>query len=78
MTVAEKQTLRRAAGSRHKNLNDFLIDSGLDAAAQTSSSQDGFELPERRWAAFLAALDNPPTQNPRLHELLLRKPKWEQ
>ena len=30
-----------------------------------------------QWAAFLAAFDNPPRQNPKLRKLLLRKPVWE-
>jgi len=34
-------------------------------------------LDDARWAAFLAALDEPPAENARLRVLPARKPAWE-
>ena len=36
-----------------------------------------FELDEARWAAFMAVLDAPVTDNSALRTLLARKPAWE-
>jgi hypothetical protein len=37
-----------------------------------------FVLDVERWDAFMAALDNPPKDNPGLRRLLARKPMWEE
>ena len=36
-----------------------------------------FTLDAERWDAFMAALDNPPKDNPGLRKLLAHKPVWE-
>ena len=36
-----------------------------------------FVLDQSRWNEFTAALDAPPSDNPRLRTLLARKPAWE-
>ncbi len=77
MTPSAKQTLQRAAAVTNKTLTEFLLDSGLHAAHDTLADRRTFVLDDQRWGAFLAALNAPPADNPRLRALLARKPAWE-
>jgi uncharacterized protein (DUF1778 family) len=49
----------------------------LAAAFDALADRRTFELDEKRWKEFMAALGAPPKDNPRLRELLARKPAWE-
>jgi uncharacterized protein (DUF1778 family) len=77
MTPAAKQLLQQAAAAAHKTLTEFLLDSGLHAAHDALADRRTFVLDERQWAEFIAALEAPPADNPRLSALLARKPAWE-
>jgi len=77
MTLSVKQLLQQAAAASHKTLTEFLIDSGLHAAHDTLADRRMFVLDDRQWEAFKAALDAAPADNPRLRELLARKPAWD-
>jgi uncharacterized protein (DUF1778 family) len=77
MSPSAKQTLMQAASATNKTLTEFLIDSGLRAAYNTLADRRTFVLDETRWDEFIAALDAPPADNPRLRALLHRKPAWE-
>ena len=78
MTPAAKRTLQRAAAVSHKTLTEFLLDTGLNAAMDTLADRRVFQLDDKRWKAFMAALAKPPKSNPRLRKLLARKPAWEE
>lgn len=77
MTPAAKRTLMQAATTAHKTLTEFLLDSGLHAAAETLADRRSFVLDDASWQQFMAELDRPPADNPRLRQLLARKPAWE-
>jgi uncharacterized protein (DUF1778 family) len=77
MTPAAKRTLQRAAAVTHKTLTEFLLDTGLNAALDTLADRRVFQLDQKRWDAFTAALAAPPKNNPKLQKLLARKPAWE-
>jgi uncharacterized protein (DUF1778 family) len=77
MTPSAKQTLQHAAAMSNKTLTEFLLDSGLHAAYETLADRRVFVLDDLRWAEFVAVLDAPPAENPRLRALLARKPAWE-
>ena len=77
MTPAAKRTLQRAAAMSNKSLTEFLLDSGLNAAHDTLTDRRVFQLDQKSWDAFMAALARPPKSNPRLRKLLARKPAWE-
>jgi uncharacterized protein (DUF1778 family) len=77
MTPSAKRTLQQAAALTHKTLTEFLLDSGLNSAVDTLADRRVFQLDDARWKAFMAALDAPPKNNPRLRKLLARKPAWE-
>jgi uncharacterized protein (DUF1778 family) len=77
MTPAAKRTLQHAAAITNKTLTEFLLDSGLSAALDALADRRVFQLDDKRWKAFMAALAAPPRSNPRLRKLLARKPAWE-
>lgn len=77
MTPAAKRTLMQAASAANKTLTEFLVDSGLQVAVETLADRRTFVLDDDHWQAFLAELDQPPADNPRLRQLLARKPTWE-
>jgi uncharacterized protein (DUF1778 family) len=77
MTPDAKRTLQRAAAVSNKTVTEFLVDAGLNAAFDALADRRVFQLDAKRWKAFMAALDNPPSDNPRLRRLLGRKPLWE-
>jgi len=77
MTPDAKRTLMQAAAAENKTLTEFLLDRGLQAAFETLADRRTFVLDDERWQAFVAELDRPPADNPRLQQLLMRKPAWE-
>ena len=76
MTPAAKRTLQQAAAVKNKTLTEFLLDSGLNAASDALADRRVFQLDAERWDAFIAALNEPPKENPELRKLLARKPRW--
>jgi uncharacterized protein (DUF1778 family) len=77
MTPSAKQILMQAASVTHKTLTEFLVDTGLRAAYDALADRRTFVLDDQRWREFVAALDAPPADNPRLRALLRREPAWE-
>jgi uncharacterized protein (DUF1778 family) len=77
MTPTAKQTLQRTAAATNKTLTEFLLDAGLNAALDALADRRVFQLDNKRWNAFMAALAAPPKTNPRLRKLLARKRAWE-
>ena len=77
MTPAAKRTLQQAAAVTNKTLTEFLLDTGLNAALDTLADRRVFQLDDKHWKAFMAALAAPPRNNPKLRKLLARKPAWE-
>jgi uncharacterized protein (DUF1778 family) len=77
MTATAKRTLQRAAAVANKSVSEFLLDSSLNAAFDMLADRRVFQLDEAQWAAFTAALDAPPRDNPRLRRLFALRPPWE-
>ncbi|MCE1170278.1 DUF1778 domain-containing protein [Azovibrio restrictus] len=65
-----KQLLQEAARSCHKNVSEFLLEAGINAANQALSDRRRFILDEAQWAQFQEALDRPVQAKPRLQQLL--------
>ncbi|MCE2860048.1 MAG: DUF1778 domain-containing protein [Oxalobacteraceae bacterium] len=65
-----KQLLQEAARVAHKNVSEFLLDAGINAANQTLADRTRFDLSEEQWLAFQSALDKPVTDKPKLKKLL--------
>jgi uncharacterized protein (DUF1778 family) len=65
-----KALLQRAAAVRHKSVTEFVLDSGLSAAAEALADRRQFELTDKQWRVFHAALDAPVRRKKRLEKLL--------
>ena len=65
-----KSLLKRAADVENKTLSAFLLDKGLEAAAETLAERREFRLSAKQYDAFVAALDAPVKPRPRLETLL--------
>ena len=65
-----KQLPQEAARAAHKNVSEFLLDAGIDAANQTLADRVRFELTPEKWLAFQAALDRPVKSKPKFKRLL--------
>ena len=68
--TAGEETLIKVAAERHGvNVTDFIIRSACEKAEETLSDQTHFVLNEAQWKQFMAALDRPPREKPRLRRL---------
>ena len=65
-----KQLLQEAARVAHKNVSEFLLDAGINAANQTLADRTRFELSPEKWLEFQVALDQPVSAKPKLRKLL--------
>jgi uncharacterized protein (DUF1778 family) len=77
MTPTAKRMLQSAAAATNKTLTEFVLGAGLNAALDTLADRRVFQLDDKDWEAFKAALAAPPNTNPKLGKLLARKAAWE-
>ena len=70
LTPTAKRALQDAAAVANKTVAAFVLDAGLAAAIDAHLVRRLFGVDEPRLAAFMAALDTPPEDNPRLCMLL--------
>lgn len=66
-----KETIHSAAAAAHRSVSDFVLESALIQAEQILADRQRFTLDPAQWDAFLAALDQPAREIPRLTTLLL-------
>lgn len=69
LSVEAKRTLHAAAQASHRSVSQFVLESALARAEETLADRQRFELDAERWVAFMAALDAPPRDLPRLRRL---------
>ena len=69
LTPAAKETLQAAAKAAHRSVSEFVLESALARAADALADRQRFGLDADRWAAFIAALDAPPRELPRVQRL---------
>jgi uncharacterized protein (DUF1778 family) len=65
-----KWMLKRAASVERKTVSAFILEKGLEAAAETLADRREFSLNAKQYDAFVAALDNPTKPRPRVETLL--------
>jgi len=68
-TASEETLIKVAAERQGVNVTDFIMRSACESAEQALSNQTRFVLDEKQWKAFMAALDRPPKDKPRLRRL---------
>ena len=72
-TPTIKALLQRAAAFSHKNVTEFLLEAGTNAAEEALVDRRLFRLDDARWQAFQDVLDRPVRSKPRLAKLLAEK-----
>jgi uncharacterized protein (DUF1778 family) len=69
LSLAAKARLSAAAEAKHQSVSQFVLESALGRADEALAGRHRFSLDAERWAAFMAALDAPPRNLPRLEGL---------
>ena len=72
-TPNTKALLQRAAASSRKDVTEFLLEAGINAAENALIDRRMFRPDERRWRTFQDILDRPVVDKPRLARLLAEK-----
>jgi uncharacterized protein (DUF1778 family) len=75
--ATQRALIERAARQANKSISDFVRDAAIQEAESTLLDTTRIELDPAAWEQFTAALDAPPTDNPRLRDLMTRKAPWE-
>lgn len=65
-----KLLLQETAKSCHKNVSEFLLDAGINAANHALSERRHFSIDEDQWQKFHDVLDRPVRKKSRLSSLL--------
>jgi uncharacterized protein (DUF1778 family) len=73
LTRAAKETLQAAALAANKSVSEFVLETALNEASERLADRSVFTLDDKKWDAFIAALDAPPRRHARL-ERLFREP----
>jgi uncharacterized protein (DUF1778 family) len=68
-TASEEALIKVAAERQGVNVTDFIMRSACDRAEEALADQTRFVLDEKKWRAFLNALDRPAKNKPRLRRL---------
>ncbi len=68
-TASEEELIKIAAEREGVNVTEFIIRSAREKAEQSLADQTRFVLDEKQWRAFMAALDRPVQDKPRLRQL---------
>lgn len=70
VTSDQARLIRRAATATSANLSSFLVESACLRAEEALASQQHLVYNAEQWRAFVAALDRPAREKPRLRKLL--------
>lgn len=67
---AQRDLITRASRVSSTTVSDFVLKASLERAEDVLADRREFRLPDEQWTAFVALLDRPPTDKPRLRRLL--------
>lgn len=70
LTAEAKNTLIAAAQAQRRSLSEFVLESALTQAEEALADRRVFHLSPEKWEEFIAALDAPPRDLPRMRQLL--------
>jgi uncharacterized protein (DUF1778 family) len=73
----QRALIDRAAEAVGKNRSDFMLDAACREADAVLLDRRFFLLDDKSYRRFIAALDKPPADNPRLRRLLASKAPWD-
>jgi uncharacterized protein (DUF1778 family) len=72
-----RDLIDQAAAAQGKTRTEFMVEASRRAAEAVLLDRCLFTLNDKEFARFQAALDKPPTDNPRLRRLLRKSAPWE-
>jgi len=72
----QRRLIEQAAISTDKTISDFVRDAALCEAKNALLDQTSFRFTDAAWSEFTTMLDDPPTENQHLHDLMSRQPVW--
>jgi uncharacterized protein (DUF1778 family) len=75
--TTDRDLIDRAAAQLGKSRSEFVIETMRREAQEVLLDQTVFRVDAKTFKAFLAELDRPPHDNPRLRALFQRKAPWE-
>jgi uncharacterized protein (DUF1778 family) len=73
----QKQLIDRAAEALGRSRSDFMLETACREAESVLLDQRYFSLSEADFKRFVALLDRPPKDNPRLRRLLHTRAPWD-
>jgi uncharacterized protein (DUF1778 family) len=68
-TASEEELIRVAAERQGVNVTEFIMRSAREKAEEALANQTRFVLDETQWKKFIAVLDRPAQDKPRLRRL---------
>lgn len=74
--ATQRVLIEQAAANEHKTVSEFVRDAAMQAASQSLLDKTFFALDEHAWQQFNTALDQVPSKNTALEQLLSRQPVW--
>jgi len=77
VTKKQKRLIDQAVERTGKNRSDFMLETVCREAESVLLDQTHFSVSREKFLQFMAILDQPPKDNPKLRELLDTKPPWE-
>ncbi len=72
-----RELIDRAAAALGKSRTDFMVEAARREAESVLLDRCYFTLDDKAFAAFTAALDKAPSNNPRLQRLLRTPAPWD-
>ena len=66
----QKEVLTKAAQALNTTVSSFVLQKAYSEAQLILGNQGQFRLPEKKWRAFVRALDAPPKKSVKLKRLL--------
>ena len=73
----QKVLIDRAAEALGRSRSDFMLDTACREAESVILDRRYFSLSEDQFRRFMAILDTPPKDNPKLRRLLQTKAPWD-
>lgn len=73
----QRSLVEQAASVLNKSVSDFVREVIIREASHILLDRSHFIVDAERWEMFTVALDAPPAENPRLDDLMKRKPRWQ-
>jgi uncharacterized protein (DUF1778 family) len=74
---SKRALIDRAAAAVGKNRSEFMLEAACREATSVLLDRTFFHLDEKAYKRFVAELDKPPAENPRLRRLMRSKAPWE-